>query len=225
MTHADLLNRMELIDAELETGSGEDDEISCLLALDVAQDYFESLASSYPKMFRTYSSLTTTANTETTAYPAAILRLDELWLIDTTVTPNRPSYPLRKTDIVGGHVPALPWPFRASNFNPGAPSGYDVDESYFYWAPTPDAVYTIRYYGMVSQATISTRGGTFAYKDHLAMPFAAFAVRAKKIGLEDGSDALKALADELFEPALTRARRFDRAGHPSGRAYSRVHST
>lgn len=226
MTNADLLSRMEILDAELETGSGEDDETKALLALDIAQDHFEAIAATYPRVFGTHDdTLTTTANTEKTTKPATILRLDSVWYLDTTVTPNIPRYKLESSKDSGGHIPGLPWPTRAQvGMCAGAPDGYWDDEDYFYWSPVPDAVYTLRWYGMKSQAAITARGTTFAYKDHLAMPFATFAVRAIKVGLEDGSDALKALAEELFAPALRRARRASRE-RVTGRSYTRMHVT
>lgn len=225
MTHADLLSRMELLNAELETGSGEDDETKGLLALDTAQDYFESVAAGYPHVFKTNGTVTTVADTETSAKSATILRLDSVWYLDTTVSPNMPRYQLEPIDKSGGHVPSLPWPIRAAvGYAPGAPDGYWTDEDYFFWSPVPDAVYTLRWYGMKSQTAITIRTGTFAYKDYLAMPFATFAVRAIKVGLEDSSDVLKALADDLFTPVLRAARRANRE-KPTGRVYSQMHTT
>jgi hypothetical protein len=77
---------------------------------------------------------------------------------------------------------------------------------------------------MKSQTDITTRGGTFAYKDHIATAFATFAVRAMKVGLEDGSDALKLLADEVFTTVIQRAKSTNREG-PEGRVYSQLHTT
>ena len=50
MTGQDLLDRMELVNQELQLQSGEADVTRGLLALNVAQDYLESILALHPGM-------------------------------------------------------------------------------------------------------------------------------------------------------------------------------
>lgn len=222
MTIADLLQRMELLDNELETGSGEANEATAIVALDTAQDFFETLAACYPNVLGTTGTVTTTASTETTAYPTGVLRLDSIWYLDATT--SRPTRLLDRIYETGGHAPSLPWPLRAS-LQPasGIPDCYWTDEEYLYWRPLPDATHTLRWYGFKAATNLAARTETFGYKDYLALPFAAFACRILAIGVADNEEELKALATELFTPALRKLRRFSRE-RPSGRVYSTIHT-
>lgn len=221
MTLADVLGRMELLDNELETGAGEDDETRAILALDCAQDYFESIAASYPRILQQHSTLTTTALAETTTFPTDLLRLDDLWLLDSN---GEMISQLNQIFEVGGHVRTGPWPFRAMSSAPGAPSEYYANEGTIYWSPKPDAVHTLRYFGLIAKTSLTTRAQTFQYRDQYALPFATFAVRVLSLGIGDDTDGLDALAEELFTPALRQSRRVLRT-RASGRVYTQRHTT
>src|SRR4051812_32985844 len=102
MTGQGLLDRMELLNAELQLQAGEADVTKGLLSLNVAQDYFESVAAQRGKLFGSaVGTVVTAANTESTAYPTGLLRLDRLQYIDpVTSRPAGDLTPIRRT---GGH--------------------------------------------------------------------------------------------------------------------------
>lgn len=223
MTAADLLDRMELFDAELETGSAEKDETRALLALNVAMDYFESVAATFPKIFQSHSTISTTASTETTTFPSGLLRLDDLWFIDATTL--RPSYQLRNLQDTGSHVASLPWPLTIALApgSPGQPRAYYASQSRIYWAPLPDAAHTIRYYGLIAATDFATRATTFAYPDDVSLPMASFATKVLRIGRDDPIQELESQANDFFVPVLRRHQRLIRT-RPSSRYYGEVHT-
>lgn len=200
MTGQSLLNMMELVNQELQLQTGEADVVRGLVALNVAQDYFESLAAL--RFGNAKGTVTTTANTETTAFPTGLLRLDRLQTISSVT--NRPDGELRRMRRTGGHamVNGAMWPVNLTT-SPGSgkPTGYWTDTSFIYWSPTPDAVYTVRWYGFQAQTDI-TASGTFLYPDLAAFPMASFAARLMKTGLDDPANDLASLAQESFKAAL-----------------------
>lgn len=223
MTGADLLTRMKVLDNELQVTSGGDDESRCLTALDMAQDYFESVAASMPHIGTTSDTIATVADTETTAWPATLKRVDSLWYIDPTT--NKPAWELKPLDKVGAHMPSLSAPWNLTlNPSTGAPSRYSYDSASFYWLPIPDGAYTIRVYGLYSRTNLTTRAITFGWPDEVSLPLAAFACRLLEMGVDDPSDELQGLAEEAFVPVLRSLRKRVRQG-PMGRAYTRTHTT
>lgn len=223
MTAADLLTRMQVIANELEIDSGGDDEATCLAALDMAQDYLEAVAASMPKVGAGQSTVTTAANTETTAWPATLKRVDSLWYIDSST--SRPAWEVLPIKESGAHRPGSPFPFNLV-FTPstGAPREYAYDDSYFYWLPEPDAIYTIRVYGLTSRTNLTTRAITFGWPDEVSVPLASFAVRLLKMGIDDASTEYQAMAEEAFVPVLRSMRKRVRQA-PEGRAYTQQHTT
>jgi len=151
------------------------------------------------------------------------LRLDALWFVDTALTPDQATRQLDRIFDTGGHAPQWPWPY-AGIVGTGEPEAYWTDELNVYWRPIPDATHTIRWYGFKAKDDITTRGATFGYPNYLMLPFASFAVRVLSIGIADDTEELQALAGDLFQPALRKARRFSRE-QPGGRVYSRYHAT
>lgn len=223
MTAADLLTRMQVIDNELEIASGGDDETKCLAALDMAQDYMESVAASMPRIGSAKTTIATVANTETTDWPSSLKRVDSLWYIDSAT--NLPAWELTPIHNVGGHRPSSAFPYNlVVNPGTGAPRQYGYDEDYFYWLPVPDAVYTIRVHGLSARTALTSRSVTFGWDDECSVPLAAFACRLLKMGIDDPTDALQALAEEAFVPVLRSLRKRVRQS-PQGRAYTEHHTT
>lgn len=223
MTAADLLTRMQVITNELQIDSGGDDESRCLTALDMAQDYMESVAASMPRIGSAQSTIATVANTETTAWPSSLKRVDSIWYIDSTT--NLPAWQLTPIHNVGGHRPSTAFPFNlVVNPSTGAPREYGYDEDYFYWLPIPDAAYTLRVYGLSARTALTSRGVTFGWDDEVSVPLAGFACRLLKIGIDDPPEALQAFAEETFVPVLRSLRKRVRQA-PQGRTYTQDHTT
>lgn len=223
MTAATLLSRMQVMMNELQIASGGDDESRALTALDMAQDYLESVAAAMPRIGQTTTTVATVANTETTALPTGMLRLDSLWYIDSST--NLPAWEVLAIDDAGGHRPSAPWPISLGlATTTGAPRRFAYDSAYFYWLPKPDAAYTLRVYGLFPRTDITTRAITFGWPDDLSTPVAAFACRLLKMGIDDPTQDAQALAEEAFTPALRRMRNMVRQ-MPTGRAYTRTHFT
>ncbi len=223
MTGADLLTRMQVIDNELEIAANGDDEVRALAALDIAQDYFEDVAASMPRIGQTDGTVVTAQGVEYTAWPSELLRVDSVWFVDPNT--SRPSYPLDLISDVGGHQPGGAFPFNLlSSSSPGRPDAYAYDSAKFYWRPLPDAVHTLRVYGLRSRTALTSRAITFGWPDSVSLPLAAFAVKLLEMGIDDPSEELDALAEKAFVPILRRMRKSVRQS-PMSRHYSRTHST
>lgn len=221
-TVADVLSVMELLDGELETGSGESDETKAITALTQAQHYFETLCATYPKILQDTTTVVTAASTESSSWSSSLLRLDALWLLDAN---SRPISKLRKIEDIGGHVPSLPWPLDVVySSGVGSPYGYYANMRNFYWLPLPDGVSTLRIYGFLTKARFAARTDDFNYPYNCHLPFAQFAVRLMQIGDDDVSLDLMQLAGSVFTPVLKQLRKFD-VSEPSARHYSEFHTT
>lgn len=227
MTAADVLDELFVLDNELDISSGGADESRALKALTMSQKMFALVAAAEPRVLQTHQSVTTTANQEYTAWPTGLARIDAMYLLDTTQTPNRQVYELDVVYETGGQDPTLLWP----PFNllvgsaPGAPKCcYAEMDSKLNWGPFPDAVRTVRLYGLWVPANLTTRNITFGLPDRVSLPVAAFASRLLAMGLDDPSEEVEALAKEAFTPAIRGLRRFTRS-KPAPRKYSRVHTT
>lgn len=216
-----LLNLCELLNQELQLQPGESNVTRGLTALNAAQDYFESLAAVRPNIFgSSVGTVTTTANTETTAYPPGLLRIDRLQRLNASGVPVQELYRVQRT---GGHAASVSWPSSLLGSGTGAPVGYWTNGRFFYWSPPPDAIYTVRWYGFSAAAAIAA-AGTFAYEDIVALPLASFAVRLMKGGIDDDVRDVASLAAETFKPVFDALSLANRDG-PQGFAYTQVHST
>lgn len=224
-TGQSLLDRMELLNQELQLQSGEADVTRGLVALNVAQDCFEARAAARPTIYGSTTpvgTVTTAASTETTAFPSGVLRLDRLQFIDAST--SRPAWDLVPLRRVGSHAWNRYWPINVvSTTSTGKPRAYWTNRINIYWDPLPDATHTVRYYGFTPAADI-TAGGTFAYEDIVMLPLAAFAVRLWKTGLDDQESSAARLAEEYFDPVLDQLGNFNRDG-AVGLEYSDVHTT
>lgn len=223
MTAADLLTRMRVLKNELQIDANGDDEVTALAALDMSQDYLEAVAASMPRIGQTKSDILTVADTETTAWPATLKRVDSLWYIDADT--SLPAWEIEPIPDAGGHRPNTPWPYNlVMNPSTGAPRYYAFDTDYFYWLPEPDKAYTVRVYGLVSKTNLTTRSITFGWPDEVSLPVASFACKLMSMSVDDSSDELSALAEETFVPVLRSMRKRVRQS-PMGRAYTTQHTT
>lgn len=229
MTIADILDRMEIFDNELSTGSAEADETRSITAINIVQDWFEALAAGQSEMLQGYSTLTTTANTEVSNWPTGLLRLDSLWYVDTDNTPNLPQWQLEPMYETGGHRPSLSWPETVTlSLTTGKPRRYYATGPHtagrIFWEPVPDAVHTIRYYGLRAATDYTLRADTFAYPDGVSPFIAQEAAKLLRLGLDETVSDLQRQAAVSLSAALDLCRRWwnDEAG---ARHYADAHDT
>ena len=227
MTIATLLDYIELFDSERNTGSGETDEARGITAINIVQDWFEAIVAGESEIFQRYLTVTTTADTEVTSWPSGLLRLDALWYVDTTQTPNLPQWALEPMYETGGHRPSLSWPDTIVLTNStGKPRRYYATGPHsagrIFWEPVPDAAYTIRYYGLIAGTDYTVRGDTFSYPDPCAPAFAAEATKILRMGRDDPIADLQKAAGMQLAAALENCRRWwnDDIG---ARHYSEAH--
>lgn len=222
-TVADVLAVMELLDNELETGSGETDETSAITALIQAQHYFETLCAITPRTLQDTVTISTTASTETTTWTSALIRFDAMWLLDANGLPIRQ---IESIDEVGGHAPGLPWPLDMVTVvgASGSPFAFYGNMRNFYWLNIPADVVTMRIYGFLEKARFIDRTSDFNYPYRCHLAFAQFATHIMQIGADDVSTDLEKLGARIFSPVLTQLKRFNRSG-PQARHYSEFHTT
>jgi hypothetical protein len=221
---ADLLAMTTSLDNEIDAGAGGADEARMITSLNMATDYFESVAASLPKVLssRGVNNIQTAALVESSPFPRELLRLDKLWMLDPN---NVPIFPMMRIDEVGGHMPALPWPLNyILNPAPGQPRGYYPDSNTLFWLPVPNQVYQIRAYGLWSVDQYVDRNSAFELPDSCALPIAAFATKYGELALGDATDDVQKVAVEVFTPTLRALRRRDRS-RPTGRSYANFHTT
>ena len=224
-TGQSLLDRMELLNQELQLQSGEADVTRGLLALNVAQDCFESRASTRQNIYGSTTpvgTVTTTVDTETTAFPTGVLRIDRMQFIDPAT--SRPAWDLSPIRRVGAHAWNRYWPINIiSTSSTGRPRAYWTNRINIYWDPLPSGTHTVRYYGF-TPATAITAAGTFAYEDSVMLPLASFAVRLMRLGIDDPTNEHSGLAETYFDAVLDSLASFNRDG-PIGLEYTEVHDT
>jgi hypothetical protein len=206
-----LLNLMEVVFPELQLQAAEADVVKGLLALNVAQDFFESVIAQHPNVKGdTIGTVVTAASTESTAFPTGVLRIDRLQFIDPAT--SRPAWDLLLSRETGSHAYNRFWPYNLfTTSSPGRPRAYWTNGRSIYWDPLPDGVHTIRWYGFQVASDI-TAGGTFAYDDIVMFPLASFAAKLLKDGLDDPSDAVTDLAVSTFTPIVKVLSNFNRDG-------------
>jgi hypothetical protein len=218
-----LLDTMEVMDRGLQLQSGETGVTLALRALNAAQDHFESMMALHPNvMGSSIGTVTTSADTESTAFPTGLIRVDRLQFIDPDT--SRPSWDLDRVGGVGDHYTSRTL-YPTVQFNStttGRPVRYWTNGSYIYWDPLPSATHTVRYYGMKA-ATDITAGGTFAYADIAMLPIAQFAVKMLRIGKDDEAGPITDLGVQIFGPVITSMSRFNR-DRPPGYDYRYTHT-
>lgn len=225
MTIQVLFNRVMALDNERDLIAGGDDVTRGLVLVNMVQDWFEAVAAGYAEILRTHSTFTTTASGETTTWPTGLLRLDSLWYENSN---GEPVWELEPLDREGGHVPGPAWPFAEmieSPLNLGTPREYDAagPGSVFYWSPKPDAVYTMRAYGLWAKADYAAAGDTFLYPDSVALVIVPFVAKAFKAGLDRELGSIQSAAGDAFRPVIEALRGFNRTGAGS-RRYSEIHT-
>lgn len=206
----DLLSLMEICNQELQLQTGETDVTRGLLALNVAQDYFETLAAVRKIKGGQTAEIYTTGNTESTAFPVGFLRIDGIQRLDASA--GNPVSDLDRIQRTGGHVGR---PFRIMQFSGtagvGQPAGYWTNGSNIFWSPKPNTTYYLRVYGFQRAADI-TAAGAFSYDDAVMLPLATFASRLLAIGIGDPVGDIQALATETFKAVLDALEEFNRDG-------------
>jgi hypothetical protein len=208
-----LLDTMELLNQELQLQSGESDVTRGLVALNRAQDYFESMAAT--------RRILGSSGQEYTTFPSGVLRIDRLQILNSS---NQPEIELTKLNRVGGHAVTREWPLNLlTSSTSGKPSAYWTNGTNIYWTPTPDGVYTVRWYGFQVASDISA-GGTFAYPDIVILPIASFATQLMKMGVDDPAQDASGLATASFKAVLDSLSAFNRDG-AVGFEYTMVHDT
>lgn len=221
MVGQDLLNLMELVNQELQLQVGETDVTRGLLALNVSQDYFESLAAIRKGTLGGQTgNVATVANTETSSFPTGFIRIDRLQLLDSTTA--QPKSELRNLKRTGGQASRSFWPLNlVSSSATGDPYAYWTNGTLIYWQPVPSGVVNVRVYGFKRASDITTVS-TFAYDDGVAFPLAAFAVRLLKTGVDDQATDVAGLAQETFKSILDTLGNFNRDG-AQALEYTQIH--
>jgi hypothetical protein len=219
----DVLDLMELLNNELHVQPGEPDVTRALLALNAAQDFFESLASQHTSILGSQvGEFETDTNVETITFPLGLMRVDR---IDFTED-EKVKYQLKNPKNPGGHVDmnsAWPWNTLNSSGSSGKPYIYWTNGRTIYFNPLPNDDYTLRWYGFAAQDSI-TAEGEFMYPDICMLPFATFAVRLIKTGVDDPATDMVTLATETFKPVIASMSNFNRDG-AKPLNYTRPHST
>lgn len=221
MTGQSLLDTMELCNQELQLQPTESDVTRGLLALNVAQDYFETLAAVRKIKGGQTTEIATVANTETTAFPTGYLRIDGIQRL--SGTGGYVVEDLDRLQRVGGHAGgrSSQWIFSAAS-STGTPSSYWTQGTSIYWAPKPNAVAYFRVYGF-QRAVDLTAAGTFTYDDCVALPLASFATRLMAVGVGDPVGDVMAIAQETLKATLDALEEFNRDGGQALR-FERSHS-
>lgn len=215
------MDLMEVMDRGLQLQSGETGVTKALIALNAAQDHFESILALEPNVHgSSIGTVTTAANTESTTYPSALLRLDRLQFIDAGT--SRPAWDLDRIGAVGDHYRTGSPMFQYSTVTTGKPQKYYTNGSHIYWDPLPDATHTIRYYGL-SAASDITAGGTFSYPDMTLMPTATFASKLLRVGTDDDVGPISDMGMQVFGPVVQALGRFNRDRAP-GYDYRYTHT-
>lgn len=217
MTAADLLDRMNILDNELDVAADGDDEDRALVALDMAQDWFETIAAGYGGIVN--GSFSLTASGASTTWPSGVLRIDSLHFTD-----NAGEIYERKD--AGAHLANdLPWPLYIGTATPGRPGEFfAVPDDAIYWLPTADASYGVTGFGYKEKADLTARATTFGHPNVAAGPIVSFAVKLLEMGVDDPDEDVSALAEGWFKPVLKLLRARSRT-RPVGRFYTRTHHT
>lgn len=223
MTGQTLLNYMEIVFPELQLQAGENGVTKGLLALNIAQDAFETLVAQEPELLGgSVSSVSTTVGQEYTVYPTGLLRIDRMQYLNPAT--SLPVWNVERIQSPGDHAYPVMWPGNLVSTNTqGTPRKYWTNGTRIYWLPIPNAVSTVRIYGF-SQASDITASGTFAYLDQVAFPLAAIAVRVIRVGLDDSAGDIQGLAQNLLTPTIEMMKRFNRDG-PLAFRYKYLHRT
>lgn len=228
MTLQTIFNRCMLLDNQLDLISGGDDVTRGLTCANMVIDWLEAEAATVEGVLTTHDLLYTVANTEHTDWPAELLRLDALWLLDATT--GRPAWEIEPIQGIGNHVPGYAWPLSellmsgTSSDVTGKPKEYTASGpgGQFYWSPLPDDAHTVRGYGLWAVEDLEDATSLFPYPQTLAVSFPAMMVQVLRIGLDRPLDAIASFAKATFRPALKGLHKFNRTV-PESRVYYEPH--
>lgn len=226
MTLQTLFDRMMLYDNQLDLIAGGDDVARGLTATNLVQDWYELEAGRVADIHQTINTFTTTANVEFTTWPTNLLRADNFYLLDSNGNQLRELDPV---DTIGGHRPGYPWPMvdmETATVLPGAPwEFYGTQQGgLIFWNPTPNAVHTIRAYGLWAVADYTAAANTFLYPDSVALALVPHAVEIIRVGLERDFSAHQSAARLAFRDLI---KTFMKAIHVAAqsRTYAEIHET
>ena len=219
----DILNRMELLNQELQLQPGEADFTRGLLAINVAQKHFESLIALHPDvMGSSTGTLTQTGGVETTPFPAGVMRIDKLQFLDPTT--NLPAWDLVSLKKTGSHLINRFWPWNiVSQISPGRPVGYYTNGQQIFWSPLPDTANNLRWYGFQVATDLTTTSSPYVYPDITLLPMASFAVALFRVGVDDDNAGINDIAQQTFLPVITNLAGFNR-DEASGFNYRYTHT-
>lgn len=220
-----IFNRMMIYDNQLDLIAGGGDVTRGLTVVNLVQDWIEMAAGAVADLFRTDQTFTTTASQDFTTWPASLLRMDALYLLDANGKQVRKLDPI---DIAGGFAPGFPWPLDVFTgvVSFGAPFEFEGQQqgAKIRWNPTPDQVYTIRGYGLWAQADYAAAADTFLYPDSLALVVAPHAAAIMRIGLDRDFSAQQSAAEAAIKGAF---KMFGKSVHtgPDSKVYEAYHDT
>jgi hypothetical protein len=171
--------------------------------LNNALSLIDSAIAKRSKVEQTDATISTAKDTEKTARPATLRRIDKVVMEDTN---GRPWYEMEAEHGFTGlrnmnHSRALEWVV-SSVTGTGRPYKYYVDSSDFYWGPyDPNAVYTVRILGYYTTTAI-TASGTFGLSDDYLVPIALMALVLFRTGVEDPTEEHTILMLSHLTPLL-----------------------
>lgn len=226
MTIQTLFDRMMVLDNQLDLISGGDDVTRGIVTINLVQDWWEAAAATVEGACQTIAdTILTVANQEHTVWPSNLSRIDELYLLDSSGRQVRQINLMTET---GGHRPDYPWPLGTlvGTYGTGAPVEYwaKTKGGYLFWSPTPDAVYTIRGYGLWRVSDYSAAANTFGYVDDVALVLVPHAVQLFRTGLDRDTSVQQAQAEAAFRTVIKGMTKGIKSG-PDSRVYGEFHDT
>ena len=203
MTILTLFQRMMLYDNQFDLVPPVGDDLARgLVAINLVQDWFESVVAEYPDTHQTAENILTVAGQETSDWPTRLSRLDSLWLLDGAGHQTRELDPVERAG--DQYSSSIVLPFVPSS--PGAPVEFwgQGQGGKFYWGPTPDQPYTIRAYGLWDRNDYTTVDEDFGYPDKVALVLVPHAAGILRTGLDRDLTAQQQAAQAAFRGALQR---------------------
>ena len=221
-TGANLVTGMTYLDNDIDATA---DATQALYELNRAQDMIELVIAGVPNILGTFATVTTSADTETSATPARFLRYDRLQFIDPDT--SRPAWELSPVrhpgDVLIASRFAAGYLGSGSSGSTGRPRAYTLYGDTIQWTPLPDATHTVRVYGFQALVDI-TDSGTFGYGDEFISVVTAIAVRAFKQQVDDPQKDIMAFAGSAMAPILDQLRKRWKDGYGQARD-RRIHTT
>lgn len=222
-TVQDALDIAESLNGELRLQSGENDVIRGIVIYKMALRHFETKAAAGARILGgSVTTVTTTVNTETTAFPTGYMRVDRLQLQFSNGQVKR------TLERVSDYEHAVRrFGFSSSSSKTGEPDGYWTNGTLIYWVPLPDGTHTVRFSGFaVSTAASGSTDATdtFPYNDIVLDPVGAFIAEVFNVRVDDTNAELQLMSARLFQPVLEVLSNFQRDGSriPSYRQVHRI---